>query len=151
MIRRFARISPLALSVLLLLGLLCAVPATRSQAQEKASVPIPIGPDLIAVRFHADWCGACRTLAPKFDDVKGRFDEAAVLFVTLDLTSKSSRRQAEYLAAALGIGQAWQVSGLKTGQVFLVEPAQRKVVAAIAADESAASMRERIEATLASR
>lgn len=58
---------------------------------------------LIAVKIHADPCGRCKTIAPVFADLQTDFSDKPVLFLTFDLTTKGSRRQAELLSQRLGI------------------------------------------------
>jgi hypothetical protein len=51
-----------------------------------------------------------------------------VLFVKLDLTTQSSRKQAEFMIAALGLGEHWPRHGGKTGFILLIDPATNRVV-----------------------
>ena len=74
-------------------------------AKPKQKADRPAQPRLIAVRYHADWCKPCSTLAPCFDKLKASVQDEAVLFVTLDFTDDRSRKQAEYLAAVLNLDE----------------------------------------------
>ena len=93
-----AHLAALTLSLgLLALGAVAVGPDAREKT------PGVEQPDLIVARFHADWCGACKELAPKFDSLQRAAADESVLFVTLDLTSAESRRQSGLLAGALGL------------------------------------------------
>lgn len=35
-------------------------------------------------RFHAEWCGPCRMLAPIIENVKGKFNEVSFVDVDVD-------------------------------------------------------------------
>ena len=111
--------------------------------------PEVVQPDLIIARFHADWCGACKTLAPKFDSLKQAAAEESVLFVTLDMTTDESRRQAALLAGALGLDKAWARSGLKTGQAMIVCGRYKEVIATVPAAEDQATSLEKLRDALA--
>lgn len=43
-------------------------------------------PDLLVVKFHADWCGSCIAMVPAFEDVQTKFDNENISFVKLDFT-----------------------------------------------------------------
>jgi len=84
-------------------------------------------PSVIAVKFHADWCGGCRKLAPAFSDLISEFNGNPVLFVTLDRTDKISSNQAELLATALEIDRIYQENP-GTGFILLIDPNSHRVL-----------------------
>lgn len=95
----------------------------------------PAQPDLLAVKFHADWCGSCKKMGSVFEDLRNKYDGKSVLFVTLDLTNGTTRAQAEFLAAALGFGDVYaQNSG--TGFILLLDGKSRHQVAKLTADQN---------------
>ena len=63
-------------------------------------------PKIIAVKFHADWCGACKAMGSVFTDLRNKLDGEPVLFVELDFTNATTRHQAMLLTSALGISPA---------------------------------------------
>ncbi len=133
-----------ALTVSLGLLALGAV-AVGPDAKELSKAPGVERPDLIVARFHADWCGACTQLAPKFDSLKRAAAEMPVLFVTLDLTTVESRRQAGLLAGALGLDMAWEKNGMKTGQAMIVCGRSKEVIATVSAAEDPSTSLEKLQ------
>ncbi len=143
---RRTNLAALTLSV----GLLAlAAVAVGPDAKETLEAPGVEQPDLIVARFHADWCGACKTLAPKFDALKQAAADERVLFVTLDMTTDESRRQAALLAGALGLDKAWARSGMKTGQAMIVCGRYKEVIATVAAAEDQATSLQKLQDALA--
>ncbi|MEM7479840.1 MAG: thioredoxin family protein [Acidobacteriota bacterium] len=122
----------MAKSILLsLLLLVAAVPVGAADG--------PAEPKLVAVKFHADWCGSCKKMGPLFEDLSNKYDGKSVLFVTLDLTNGTTRAQAEFLAAALGFGDAYAAHP-GTGFVLLLDGATRKPLVKLTADQSIKEM-----------
>lgn len=116
---------------LLLTLLICAfaLPMTLG-----AAAP-PAEPELLAVKFHADWCGSCKKMGPIFEDLTNKYDGKPVLFVTLDLTNGTTRAQAEYLAASLGFGDVY-AQNQGTGFILLLDGKSRKQVAKLTSDQN---------------
>jgi thiol-disulfide isomerase/thioredoxin len=143
---RTTRLAALTISLgLLALGAVAVGP----NAEETSKTPGVEQPALIVARFHADWCGACKQLAPKFDSLKRAAGDEPVLFVTLDLTSAGSRRQAGLLAGALGIDEAWDICGMKTGQALIVCGRSKEVIATVPAAEDPTTSLEKLHEALA--
>lgn len=118
--------------------------ALGAYAKETSKTPGVERPELIVARFHADWCGACTQLAPKFESLKRAAAEKSVLFVTFDLTTAESRHQAALLAGALGLDLAWDSNGMKTGQVLIVCGRSNEVIATVLAAEDASISLEKL-------
>ena len=76
---------------------------------------------LIAVKIHSDPCGRCRKIAPVFADLQNEFSDDPVLFLTFDLTSEDSRRQAERLSRSFGIEHVFDKHRY-TGVIVLATP-----------------------------
>jgi len=90
----------------------------------KISIPAVHQPkqfQLVAVKIHADPCGRCKKIAPVFDSLQKEFSDDPVLFLTFDLTSKSSRLQAERLSQTLGIETVFNKHRY-TGVIVLATP-----------------------------
>jgi thiol-disulfide isomerase/thioredoxin len=110
----------------------------------------PAAPNLLAVKFHADWCGSCKKMGPVFEDLRNKLDGKPVLFVTLDRTNLSTSHQAQLLGSALGLGSVVEANP-GTGFVLLLDPKDRRVVAKLTAEQSLKEMTSEIEARLAER
>ena len=99
----------------------------------------PASPDLVAVKFHADWCGSCKRMGPVFEDLRNKYDGESILFVELDLTNGTTRTQAEYLAAALGFGDVY-AQNQGTGFILLLDGKSKQQVAKLTADQNIKEM-----------
>ena len=109
----------------------------------------PESPEMIAVKFHADWCGYCRAMGPAFIDLSNKFDYKPVLFVKLDFTNSSTSKQAEYLAAALGLDDAWAEYGGKTGFILLIDADTKTVLDKLMSTDDFKTMKAEFQAALA--
>ena len=110
----------------------------------------PAAPELVAVKFHADWCGSCKRMGSVFEDLRNKYDGQPVLFVELDLTNGTTRTQAEYLAAALGFGEVY-AANQGTGFILLLDGQSREKIAKLTADQDIKAMGKQIVAQLESR
>lgn len=96
--------------------------ATPTRGDDAADAATSAGPQLVAVKFHADWCGSCDAMGDVFTDLSTKLDSQPVLFVELDLTTSAGQRQAGYLMEAMGATQAWADHGQGTGFILLIDP-----------------------------
>ena len=78
-------------------------------------------PKVLAVKFHADWCGSCKTIEPRFRDLHDKFDGKQVAFVTLDVTNRTKSLQAEMLAARLELDHTWKRPEPDTGFILVID------------------------------
>jgi thiol-disulfide isomerase/thioredoxin len=85
---------------------------------------------IIAVYFYADWCGNCKVLSPKLEEAKktANLNDKDILFITLDLTNKTTIHQSIMHAKALGIGEYVQEQGSATGYLALLDPKTKKEI-----------------------
>ena len=95
-----------------------------------------------AVLVYADWCGSCKVLDPKINEVKTntKFDET--FFLTLDYTDKNIDA---FYAAAKAAGVADPVrtflgDSVKTGQLLLIDMDDQSVVGVVKKDMSEAEI-----------
>lgn len=105
-------------------------------------------PAALVVTMHADWCGTCKRLEPTLSEVRKDVKEKPVLFMKLDLTDADTRGQAEYLAALLEIGEAYQEYGEKTGFALVIDAETREVVDRLMVDDDQAAMKRKIAAVV---
>ncbi len=104
-----------------------------------------------AVKFHADWCGSCKTIAPQLEKARGKhaLDDLNVLFVTLDLTNETTRNQSAMMANAMGIGELYKENNGKTGYIVLINSKTGESLGKITkkhnADDIAALIKEKVK------
>jgi hypothetical protein len=112
--------------------------------------PAAAKPDLVAIKFHADWCASCRRMGTLFEDLTTVSENQPVLFTRLDLTDRSSRTQARYLMTMLGLGDVWEQTGAgeKTGFIVLVDADTKQVVGQLSADQDLKQMKAALQETL---
>ncbi len=115
--------------IFLIIPLLIITVPLASQAEEmKAERPA-----VYAVTMHADWCGACKALAPKISQARetAKLDEKDVLFVKFDLTNDKTKHQARMMAAVLGITELYESNSGKTGFLLLINAESGEIIARI--------------------
>lgn len=132
------------LSVLPVMGLILVAAVTSmviADEPEKAA-----NPELIAVKFHADWCGSCKTMGNTFIDLESKLDSQPVLFVELDQTTSAKARQAGYLMDVVGGGAIWEEYGGKTGFILLIDPSDMSIAGKLTKDMGFKDMVKAIDA-----
>ncbi len=108
-----------------------ALQAEPDSARQQAGELQP--PDVVAVRMHADWCGACKQLSPMSPELLKRTAELPVLHLTFDATDNNTRRQADYLAALLGLEQLCSDQTKRVGTIVLLDAGTKQVISTVAA------------------
>lgn len=127
-------------SLLFILTVLAAsIVANRTiQSSEKAmSVE---GPKIIAVKFHADWCGYCKTMGPVFEELEAKFDQEPVLYVTFDQTREHNRKQSQYLEHVMGLDHVWSEHACTTGFILLIDGKTKQIVDKLTHDQDLKTM-----------
>ena len=115
----------------LILPILAVISLTLpAHADSSSSIP---GPQIVAVKFHGDWCGSCRKMGTAFTDLQNKLDGSPILFVQLDLTNNTTKHQAVLLASTLGLSKAY-TENPGTGFVLLIDAQSKKVVKRLTAD-----------------
>ncbi len=100
-------------------------------------------PDLIAVKFHADWCGSCKKMGNVFSDLNNKFDGKSVLFVELDKTNMTTSHQAKMLASALGLEAIYE-QNKGTGFILILDARTKAVKAKLTASDGIKDMTKEI-------
>lgn len=108
-------------------------------------------PRLLAVKFHADWCGACQKMNKTMHHLNNKLDGRSVLFVTLDATNKTRKRRAGHLAYALGLKKVWRRYNGRTGFILLIDRRTGRVRGKLTSSMSLKSMTRKILGLLSSR
>ena len=101
--------------------------------QEKES------PVLYAVMFHADFCGACKAIAPKVMGLQTRLDNKKIEFVKFDFTNQESKQKTREVANKLGLDDVL-ASNQGTGFVVIVDAKSKKQKAVLTPKQSSDEM-----------
>jgi len=101
-------------------------------------------PKVIAIKFHADYCGACKKIGRVMPDVIKESGEQPVLFLKMDITNDATAAQAEYHMAALGLTDYWEKYGQRTGYVLLINAQTHELIGKITSKDNAEAMAEKI-------
>ncbi len=97
-------------------------------------------PKIIAIKFHADWCGYCKAMGSTFEELQAKFDTLPVLYLVLDHTREYNRKQSAYLAHALDLVDVWAEYGGKTGFILLIDAKTKQVITKLTHQQSLKEM-----------
>ena len=120
----------------------CAGYATPWLTRDLPPAPTSAGvppPDLVAVNIQADWCRRSTEIAPIFTEFAERHGSEPILFVTLDITDDTTRRQSEYLASTLGIEDVFD-DPFGSGMIKVYDRSQGRFVATLTGAEQIEAM-----------
>ncbi len=87
--------------------------------------------DVFVLKFHADWCGKCKSLNPVYDAMVKEFGEQPVAFVKLDVTNKDTQEQTEKKMKGLGLDELWASNKNRNGFIMVVDAETKKSVAVL--------------------
>jgi thiol-disulfide isomerase/thioredoxin len=82
---------------------------------------------IAVVKFHSDFCGACKKLDPKITELKGKFDES-VVFVKFDFSNDGSKAKTRTYAEEQGLKSVLE-SNNGTGFMVVYDLKNKKVLA----------------------
>lgn len=105
-------------------------------------------PDLIALRIYAEWCGKCKALDPKVNEIKEEFKGRRVLFAVFDQTDEFAREQSVLHAGLLGLDHVQKEFGGKTGLLLLIDPVSGDIKEQITHQISVDELRTKLTAYL---
>ena len=124
-----------------MIAALCAATlATLATSRLSADEPASPTAEIIAIKFHADWCGSCKAMGPVFSELEAKFDTQPVLYLTLDHTRKHDRQQSAWTAEAMGLGAVMHEYGGKTGFILLVDADSKQVVSKLTREHNLKDM-----------
>jgi thiol-disulfide isomerase/thioredoxin len=114
------------LGIGIFLGLLAIVSPTLSAAAKAKGADMKVDakvkvPAIIAVRVRHDMCPFCKELDPQLPGLVRDTGDAAVLFVTLDLSDENTQKQAALMVGALGLDRVWTGDLSKIGSITFVD------------------------------
>lgn len=100
-----------------------------------------------AIKFHADYCGACKKLAPKISELKKEYKDKGVAFVVFDFTDDASKQKTQDLAKAEGLESVLN-SYKGTGFIVLYDIKNKKVIGELKNTQNVEEMEAKINAYL---
>lgn len=111
--------------------------------------PARSAPDVVAIKVWHPACPLCKSLDPRYATVVDAFDDGSVLFMTFDLSTEASRRQAELLVAALGVQEIFADPIEHLGSVVLIDADTKACIGQVTAKQDEDEMRGSIRDAIA--
>lgn len=105
-------------------------------------------PTIIAIKYHADWCGSCQILGPAMKEAMAMDDFPAVTSITFDMTDDTTKESSAALAASNALSDFYNPSG-KTGYVLLIDAQTKTPLAKITKANDAAAITAVVKAVAA--
>ena len=105
-------------------------------------------PRLVAAMFRSSWCGACRILEPRVDDVREDYQDAAVEFIRFDFTL-GRRAGLRERAEEAGISEVFLELEGRTGFMLLIDRDTGQVFEAVTTDHNRDNIRAALDRWLA--
>lgn len=102
---------------------------------------------LLALTFHADYCGACKKLKPNVMDLQAKMNGEPVQWVKFDFTSEESKAKSEQLADELGVADHYK-KNQATGFVLLVDADTKEQVGKLTSRQSGDEMYQTVKNSL---
>lgn len=102
---------------------------------------------IAAIKFHADYCGACKKLEPKISELKSIFKNQGVVFVRFDFTDDESKKKTKALASTEGLESVLS-SNKGTGYIVLYDLKSKKIVGKLNNSQDVAEMEKEIKTYL---
>ncbi len=102
---------------------------------------------IAAIKFHADYCGACKKLDPKITELKSTYKDQGVVFVQFDFTNSESKEKTKELASTEGLESVLN-SYKGTGYIVLYDLKNKKVVGKLKNSQNVAEMEKTINTYL---
>lgn len=112
---------------------------TKSQVESAAkSTASTSKKDVLLVKYHADWCGSCKTLTPMLKDLNRKLKGKNTTYVELNLTDENTTSNAKATAAKLGLAPL--DAKQKTGFVAIIDANSKKLLGKLTKTQSVEEM-----------
>lgn len=105
---------------------------------------------VIGVKMDADWCGKCKVMNPKMDNVMPEFKGDDILFVKFNMTDDFTIQQAGKLAERMNLSTLFEENKGSTGYMVLVNADTGEVLHTLQSDQSEEELIRDIRRTLES-
>ncbi|MDQ8196919.1 thioredoxin family protein [Pelagicoccus enzymogenes] len=103
-------------------------------------------PQVVGLYFNASWCSACKMLDPQLQAASEDLKKSPFLLVKLDVSNRVTQHQAGMLASAIGYGDLYSQTGVKTGFVVLLDSETGEEIGRITKDDDAAAIVNKVKA-----
>lgn len=130
---------------MLVVALLMTVAASSAA---RAESPAPDSPRLVAAVFRSAWCGQCRILDPRIEDVRREFAGEPIGWVEFDFTL-GARRGLRQRAEAEGIAEIYDRLAGRSGFLVLMDRQSGQVIEIVTARYGRPQIRDALERALA--
>ncbi len=108
-------------------------------SQQVLNTSLDATPGIVAVQIHADWCRRSPLVASHFKELTSKYGNQPILFVTLDITDETKRKQARLLAKNLGIEHVFD-KPFESGMIKLLNRKQPDVLMVFTEEEQRPGM-----------
>ena len=102
---------------------------------------------LLALTFHADYCGACKELKPNVMDLQAKLNGEPVQWVKFDFTSAESKAESEKLADEMGVSDHYK-KNKGTGYVLLVDADTKEEIGKLTSRQTGDQMYQTVKSNL---
>jgi thiol-disulfide isomerase/thioredoxin len=101
--------------------------ATIAQAQTGTRLAPQLQNQPVVVKIHADWCRACKQIAPIIKSLEQQYNGRAN-FVVFDITNQATIKASEAKAKQLGLEGYFAANKTKNATVAIINPANGQVL-----------------------
>lgn len=103
---------------------------------------------VIGVKMDAEWCGKCKVLNPKLNNVLPEFKDEEILFLKFNMTDDFTIQQSALLAERLNLSQLFEEHKGSTGYMVLLNADTGEVLHTLRSDQSEEELIADISETL---
>jgi hypothetical protein len=105
-------------------------------------------PEITVAFFYADWDPVCLRVDTGMERLANKYDGRPVLGILLDVSNQTNRHHAELLASALGLDEAWNANGDKTGIAYIVDSQTGEILDTLTDEDDMVSSAAKVDAAL---
>ncbi|GJD21305.1 hypothetical protein sll0685 [Rivularia sp. IAM M-261] len=98
-----------------------------AQAQPSNRLATELQGKPVIVKIHADWCSACRTIAPIIQEMQQQYNGRAN-FVVFDITNQSTIKASVARATELGLDGFFTANRTRNATVAFINPENGQVL-----------------------